>query len=64
MARVNYAFAKKQREEAKKAEKAAKKQRKALQALAGESEPDEVEGLDEGREGEATSEGPSDAEPA
>lgn len=40
MARVNYAFAKKQREQAKKAEKAAKAQRKAQAREAGEPEED------------------------
>jgi hypothetical protein len=44
MARVNYAFAKKQREQAKKAEKAAKAQRKAQAREAGE--PDEDAGLE------------------
>ena len=40
MARVNYAFAKKQREQAKKAEKAAKAQRKAQAREAGEPDED------------------------
>lgn len=54
MARVNYAFAKKQREQAKKAEQAAKAQRKAQAREAERDQPSEGETADlEGGQPEA-----------